>query len=84
MIQLVQDSMERAAGRREVYGRAGVRASKARNLQMLVGGMVVEDHADHFAGRDQALDRIDESGIVLGPLMVRSPPIDVLESHSQI
>ena len=58
-------SMERAAGRHEVDGRAGVRASKAKNLQMLVGSMVVEDHADHFSGRDQARDRIDESGIVL-------------------
>ena len=32
------------------------------DLGMLVGGVIVEDGVDHFAGRDGALDGVEEAG----------------------
>ena len=56
------DGMEPGAGcRGEVEDPARVPDQPAPHLGMLVGGIVVEDHMGHLAGRHGALDRVEEA-----------------------
>ena len=49
-----------ARGRREVEGPARVPGQPSADLLVLVGGVVVEDHVNHLAGRDVALQGIQK------------------------
>jgi Domain of unknown function (DUF4062) len=51
----------RARGRGEVEDEAGMAGEPAQDLGMLVGGIVVEDHVDHLAGRHRALDGVEKA-----------------------
>ena len=54
-----------AGGRREVEGPARVAGQPGTGLGVLVGSIVVEDHVNDLAGRDLALDRIQEADELL-------------------
>ena len=47
--------------RREVEGPAGMAGEPLANLFMLVGAVIVEDDVDDLAGRDVALDHVQEA-----------------------
>ena len=51
----------RGGGGREVEGPAVVALEPGADLGMLVGGVVVEDHMDQLAGRDVALETVEEA-----------------------
>ena len=42
------------------------------DLGMLVGGVVVEDRVDHFAGRHRALDGVEEADELLMPMALHA------------
>ena len=43
----------------------GWRREPSPHLRVLVGGVVVEDHVDHLAGRDLALDGVEKADELL-------------------
>ena len=55
----------RARGRREVEDPAGVTGEPLADVGVFVGGVVVEDHVDHLAGWDGALDGVEEADELL-------------------
>jgi hypothetical protein len=53
---------------------ARVAGEPGADLGALVGSVVVEDHVDHLAGRDRALDRIREADELLVPVAGHAAP----------
>jgi hypothetical protein len=51
----------RARGRREVEHESRVAAQRAQDLRTLVRGVVIQDHADHLAGGDLALNGVGKA-----------------------
>ena len=54
--------------RREMEGPARMAGEPLADLFMLVGAVVVEDDMDHLAGRDAALDHVQEAKELLMPM----------------
>lgn len=54
--------------RREVEGPAGMTGEPLADLFMLVGAVIVEDDMDDLAGRDVALDHVQETQELLVPM----------------
>ena len=57
-----------ARGRREVEGPARMAGEPGADLGVLVGGVVVEDHVDHLAGRHGGARRVEEADELLVPV----------------
>ena len=50
------------------------------DLGMLVGGVIVEDGVDHFAGRDGALDAVEKADeFLMGMALHAAPMHDAVE-----
>jgi hypothetical protein len=73
----------RAGGRREVEGPARMPDEPGADLGMLVGGVVVEDGVDQFAGRHGALDGIEEADELLMPVPRHALADDAAVEHVQ-
>ena len=54
------------------------------DLGMLVGGVIVEDGVDHFAGRDGALDAVEKADQFLMGMALHAAPVhDAVERVGQ-
>ena len=53
----------------------------APHLGVLVGGVVVEDHVDHLAGRHGALDGVEEADELLVPVALHAVADDRAVEH---
>ena len=76
------DGVDPGAGLwREVEDPARMASEPSLNLGVLVGGVVVDDGMDGFAGRDGALDRIEETNELLVAVALHAAAEDGAIEH---
>ena len=67
---------------------AGVAGKPLEDLGMLVAAVVVEDHVDHLAGRDRALDGVENAQELLMPVALHATPehraVEHIEGGEQV
>lgn len=71
----------RTGCRREVEGPARVTVEPGADLLVLVGGVVVEDHVDDLAGRDFALEGVEEADELLMAMALHVAPEHLAGQH---
>ena len=76
-----------AAGGHEVEGPARMPLEPGKDLGVLVGRVVVEDHVDFLAGRDAALDLVEEADELLMAVALHVPadhgPVEHVQRREQ-
>jgi len=72
-----RDGVEpRTRGRRELKGEALMAVEPGAHVEMLVGGIVVEDDVDCLVGRQLDVDGIEKTDELLMPVTLHVPPDD--------